>query len=101
MVRKWQFWLLMAAAASAIVLAIINVTLFFGNRRIQTEISGRQQFIQQSIQLEGLYRDMVKALADLSAKNSDEQLRKLLETHGITFSRNPSAPPDRSKAGKK
>jgi hypothetical protein len=55
-------------------------------------VNSRQQFIQQSIQLEGLYREMVKALADLSAKNNDVQLRDLLKTHGITFTVNPGAP---------
>ena len=97
MVKKWQFWLLIVAATSAVVLVILNGVLFFGNRRTQADVNSRHQFVQQSIQLEGLYRDMVKSLADLSAKNNDEQLRKLLETHGITISRSPSAPPDRPK----
>lgn len=91
MLKRWQYWLLMAGAAIIIMLAIINATLFLRNRSMQANVNNRQQFIQQSIQLEGLYREMVKALADLSAKNNDEQLRDLLKTHGFTFAVNPPA----------
>ncbi len=97
MVSRGQYWFLVTAAALAVVLAAVNVTLSTGNRRIQAEVSSRHQFVQQSIQLEGLYRDMVKRLADLSAKSNDEQLRRMLETHGVTVSRNPSAPVERPK----
>jgi hypothetical protein len=40
------------------------MVLFHGNRSAQTEVAGRQQFIAQSVPLEGFYREMVKALAE-------------------------------------
>jgi len=58
--------------------------LFLGNRGGQIEVNSRQQYIQQSIQLEGLYREIVKALADLSIKNNDKQIRDMLASQGIT-----------------
>ena len=70
MVTRWQYWLLILVAASALVLVVINAILFVGNRGIQAEVNNRQQFVQQSIQLEVLYREMAKALADLSARDN-------------------------------
>jgi hypothetical protein len=70
------------------VLALVNVALFQGNAALQAQVSERQVYIQQSLQLEGLYREMVKALAELSAQNSDERLKALLASQGITFNVN-------------
>jgi translation elongation factor EF-Ts len=81
-----------ALACAAIVLVIINAVLFTGNRSMQTEINGRAQFVQQSQQLEGLFNEMVRALAELSARTNDEQLKSLLQSVGISFSVNPPAP---------
>ncbi|MFO1198006.1 MAG: hypothetical protein U1E86_13665 [Burkholderiaceae bacterium] len=77
--------------AVAIVLAIVNAALFNGNRAAQADDNGRAQFIQQSVQLEGLYNEMVRALAELSARNGDEQLKAVLQGVGITFSVNGAA----------
>ena len=90
--EKWQFRLLVLLSTAAIGLAVVNGTVFTSNRSLQAEVNNRQQFVLQSIQLETLYREMVKSLADLSARSNDEQLRSLLKTHGITFTVNPPAP---------
>jgi D-alanine-D-alanine ligase-like ATP-grasp enzyme len=47
--------------------------------------------VQQSLQLEGLYREIVRALAELGARNNDEQVRGLLQQHGISYTVNPPA----------
>lgn len=98
MLKRWQYWLLTIGAAAGIALAVFNATMFVRNRSIQADVNNRQQYIQQSIQLEGLYREIVKSLADLSAKKNDEQLRDLLKTHGFTVTVNPVAPPSLPKA---
>ena len=86
MLDKTQFWILTALAAASAVLAIANMVLYQGNRTVQSEVNGRQQFIQQSIQLEVLYREMVKALADLSIRNRDAELSEFLRNQGVTIS---------------
>ena len=90
-----QFWILTAIASLAFVLAATNAMIFTGNRARQAEIAERQTFVQQSAQLENLYREMVKALAELSARNSDDQLTNLLANQGITVTVNqpPAAEP--------
>ena len=92
MLRNWEFWIVTLLALVGAVLAGINMMLFQANRTAQTEIAGRQQYIAQSVQLEGLYREMVKALADLSVKNQDADVRTLLADQGITISVTPNAP---------
>ena len=93
MLKKSEFWLLTIVAALAAASAITNMVLYQSNRSVQAEITSRQQFIQQSIQLQGLYTEMVKALADLSVRNQDAELGNLLSSQGISISVTPNAPP--------
>ncbi|HXX12111.1 MAG TPA: hypothetical protein VEK05_11410 [Burkholderiales bacterium] len=84
--KKWEFRFLTAVAALTLLLVVVNAVLFLGNRSTQTEVNSRQQYVQQSIQLEGLYREIVRALADLSIKNDDKQIRDMLASQGISVS---------------
>jgi hypothetical protein len=93
MLKKKEFWILTALAALGLLLALSNMIMFGQNRQAQAEINTRAQFIQQSAQLEPLYREIVKALADLSVRNQDSQLRDLLGKQGITVSANPAPAP--------
>lgn len=92
MLKKNEFWILTALAAIALLLAIVNMVVFSQNRAAQAEVSGRSQYIQQAAQLEPLYREMVKALADLAVRNNDAELRDMLTKQGITLTASPPAP---------
>jgi hypothetical protein len=96
-----QFWLTTALGVGAVVLALTNAVLFSRNRTLQIEVSGRAQFVQQSAQLETLFNEMVRALAELSARNNDEQLKTLLQGVGITFTLNNQSPGQSSGSAKK
>lgn len=89
---KIQYWIATTLAGLALPLLLINITLVSLNRSQQAEIGQRQQFVQQSVQLEGLYRELVRALAELGARNNDEAVRAMLARHGITYSLNAPAP---------
>ena len=89
--RSWFRWVLSGIAALGLVFVVVNIFLFLGNRSIQGEVNDRQQFINQSIQLDRLNRELIAALANLAARNNDDQLRNLLASHGITFTVNPPA----------
>lgn len=91
--NRIQFWAATAFGCVAIVLVLTNAVIFSGNRSLQGEVNGRSQFVQQSAQLEGLFNEMVRALAELSARNNDDQLRALLRSIGITFTVDNQAPP--------
>jgi hypothetical protein len=78
-------------AVLALLLLAVNVTLVLLNRSTQADIALRQQYVQQSVQLEGLYREIIRALAELGARNGDEQVRAMLGRHGISYSVAPPA----------
>jgi predicted ArsR family transcriptional regulator len=51
---------------------------------LQTKLVDRQNYIQQSMQLEGLYVEMIKAVANLSERTGDADLRQVLTSQGMT-----------------
>ena len=71
--------------------SLANIGLVESNRALQADANGRGQFVQQTVQLQALYQDIVKAIADLSVRNKDEALRDVLTQEGITVSINPPA----------
>jgi hypothetical protein len=94
MLARWQFHTLIVLGALSLLLTLVNATLFTLNRGSQEEIARRQQFIQQSVALEGLYREIVKALAELGARNNDRGLLDILAAQGlnVTVGGVPGAP---------
>jgi len=77
--------LLAPLAGLALVLALVNVLLSLGNQSLRAHVNERQQIIAQSIQLEGLHREVVTALASVALKTNDEQLKSLLASQGISL----------------
>ena len=85
---QWPAWVTVAAGVVA-VLVLVNIVLVEGNRAVQAEVARRVQFIQQTVQLEALNREIVNAIANLALRNNDDALRMILAQHGITI----NAPP--------
>jgi hypothetical protein len=95
--RSRQWWVLTVCGALLLVFILTNMVLFLGNREKQLNINTRQQYIQQSLVLEGLNRDIINALANLAVRNKDAQLIDLLTAQGITVTVNqPAARQDAS-----
>jgi len=97
MLRSWQYTVLNAIGALALLLVLLNAVLFTKNRDLQQQVNARQQYLQQTTALEGLYRDIVKALAELAVSNNDTQLLQMLASQGLNVSVNnapaPASPP--------
>jgi len=83
-------------AALTLILVAVNILLSLGNESLRVDVSQRQQFIAQSMQLEGLHREIVTALASIAVRNNDEQLKGLLASQGINLGANPG-PADKAK----
>ena len=98
MLARWQFWLTTVIAVVVAVIAGYDMMLFNQNRAIQVELGRRAQYLQQTVQLEALYREMIKTLADLSARRQDKALRELLTSQGITFDTEAATPAGRSSS---
>lgn len=81
--RRGTIWITIAAAI-AILLAITNIVLAELNRRAQSAVAGRNQVIQQRLQVDALTRELVSAIATLAAQRNDDALRAVLTEHGIT-----------------
>jgi hypothetical protein len=78
------------AAAFGVILVFINMVLFERNRSLQREVGSRAQYIQQSVQLEALHREIVNAIANLAVRNKDDALKTILTQQGITINISPS-----------
>jgi ABC-type antimicrobial peptide transport system ATPase subunit len=92
MLSKWQFRLLTSLGAAALLLVIGNMLLSTLNRNTQIALNQKQAFIQQTVPLEGLYRDIVKALAEMAVKGNDRQVLDMLSAQGLSVSvNNPTA----------
>ena len=104
MLSKFQFNLLTAASAVVLGLVIFNTAISTLNRDSQMDLAKRQQFVQQTVQLESLYREFVKSLAEIAIKNDDQEIVKMLAGQGINITSKPPAVTDASaqvkKAGK-
>jgi len=85
MLNRNQFLILTVLAALSLCLMLANMILYGGNRTVQTQVTARAQYIQQSLQLQTVYNALLRNLAQLSIKNNDTEIRDLLASHGITF----------------
>jgi hypothetical protein len=82
---RWQTWVTLGSIL-IVVLVVADIVLVEQNRALQAQINARGQFIQQSVQLEALSREMVNAIANLAVQRNDDALRTLLTQHGIMVS---------------
>jgi hypothetical protein len=96
MLKSWQYWLLATLGAAALVLVGVNIGLYNVNRAVQASLSARNQYLQQSGPIRDIYQEMVKALAELSVKNHDEQIAAMLASEGFRI----SAPPGDASTAK-
>lgn len=95
--NRIQYATVTTLGALGLALMAADATLGALNRDLQGDVALRQQYVQQSVQLEGLYREIVRSLAELGARHNDEAVRALLQRHGITYS--VSAPAASAPAG--
>ena len=90
MLRQWQFNALTGLGALSLLLALVNATLFIVNRDAQGALAQSQQYVQQSLALEGLYRDIVKALAESGTRSNDRAMLDILAAQGLSVTVNGS-----------
>jgi hypothetical protein len=72
-----------------LVLVLVNILMSLGNQSVRAEVNERQQFLAQSMQLEGLHREIITVLATVALKTNNDQLKSLLASQGINFGQPP------------
>jgi hypothetical protein len=90
---RTRYWILTGLASASLALVLVNIVLYDRNRALQAEVANRNLYIQQSLQLEGIYQPLLRTLADLSVRHDDAQLRALLAAQGITVNVTPAVSP--------
>ena len=90
---KARSLLLHVIAWTVLALVVANIVLAQMNRGQAQENGRQQQFIQGTVGLDGLNKEIVKALVELAIKNQDGQVRALLASNGITYNVNAAATP--------
>lgn len=88
-----QFWTVNALAVVALVLAIVNISYFQSNREARAQVAERQQFINQTVRLNQLNTEVIKALARAAVETDDRAISGLLEQAGVTYRVNKTAAP--------
>jgi hypothetical protein len=91
MLRGWQYWSLVGASVLVALFVGANIALVQVNRGIQAEVNARQQYIQQTVQLQTLNQEIIRALVELAVRNNDQDVKALLGSNGITFTVNAPA----------
>jgi hypothetical protein len=76
-------------AVLMLVLVLVNILMSLGNQSVRAEVNERQQFLAQSMQLEGLHREIITVLATVALKTNNDQLKSLLASQGINFGQPP------------
>src|SRR5438874_13708191 len=81
-----------ALSGITLVLVVAYIVLAQENRSVQAEVSQRQQYIDQSIQLGRINDALIRALAAAAVDNNDDKLRELLAQNGISINPTTGAP---------
>ena len=84
-----------------LLLVCVTTALMFRDRELQSEVNGRQQYINQSVQLTSINEALVRALAAASVK--DTAIRQILTDTGlnVTYRSNDNQPEASSTASPK
>jgi heme exporter protein D len=82
--EKTIYWAAVTMSALALLLLVINMSMFNSNKQLQEEVTQRQAVINDSIPRSQINKGLVQALAGIAVKG-DTDARSLLAEQGITL----------------
>ena len=82
---RLQSRIVTAVGVLALLAMLVCATLAATNRGLQQQVGQRQQYVQQSVQLETLYNGIVRSLAELGSRSNDPDLTAMLQRNGISY----------------
>ena len=80
-------------AGLALIAVVVNAALVVQNQKMEAELQQRQQFINQTLQLNQVANALVQALGNAAVSGNDAAIRDLLSESGITINAPAAAPP--------
>jgi hypothetical protein len=87
----WLYWLSVILGSLSLLLVICDFGLSWYNQGIQAEVNQRQQFLNQTAQLKGVFDTLVRSLAIAAINGKDDKVRAMLAEQGITWTMTPAA----------
>src|SRR5215472_11224397 len=90
--ESWTYRIVLALSGIALILVVVYLLQVEQNRSLRSEVDQRQQFINQSIQLNRVDEALIRALASTAVTDKDDKLRDLLAQNGITINPRTGAP---------
>jgi hypothetical protein len=90
--RSWLRWSATILGALALIVALADLALVLTNRTIRRETNEQRQYIQQTVQLNGVRDRLIQQSARTATEDKDQALRDLLVRHGYRFQSEPPAP---------
>ena len=83
--KDWKFAILLVLVIGMMTLLFLNVRVADDNRAKLQEVAERQQFLSQTVGLSQFSTQFIKGLARVAAEAEDEDIRRVLADHGVTF----------------
>jgi hypothetical protein len=83
--KDWKFAILLVLVIGMMTLLFMNVRVADANRAKLQEVAERQQFLSQTVGISQFSTQFIKGLARVAAEAKDEDIRRVLADHGVTF----------------
>ncbi|MDF1818965.1 MAG: hypothetical protein P1U54_10020 [Immundisolibacteraceae bacterium] len=96
--RVWQFWVINLLAFASVGLGLANIQAELSQQDERAEIGRRQQFINETVQIERVNSEVIKALARAAVSADDVDIAGLLGEVGVTYAVEESPEPAASSA---
>ncbi len=91
MFKPFQIRILTILAGVCVLLAFVNVMLYFSNGALEDRAEARMQYIEQAKSIGSLYRQVAQALAHLAIAKNDPDVKNLLTSEGFNLTPSSSA----------
>ena len=98
MQRSWRAWSVTVLATAALLVALADMALVLTNHTARRQTDEQRQYIQQTVQLNGVSETLVREMARAAIEGKDQALHDLLVSHGFHIQAEQPPPPGQPSA---
>ncbi len=81
-------WLAILVSFLVLVLSIYNILVAGTIKSMQVERKDSLESLQKGVRLHQINKQLIKALANISAQSGDQDIQNMLASEGVTFTVN-------------